>query len=62
MPGGLTWFFGEQLTDMELTLVNKDITGKVYADRKVITGDSPFAANELGKVAANTLLEFFNKG
>jgi len=62
MPGGLTWFFGEQLTNMGLSLVNNDITGKVYADRKVITGDSPFAANELGKVAANTLLEFFNKG
>lgn len=61
MPGALTWFFGQELTEMDMTLVNHDITGKVHSDRKVITGDSPFAANELGKVATKTLLAYFNK-
>ena len=61
MPGGLTWFFGEGLKQMGVNIVNDDITGKVHSDRKVITGDSPFAANELGKVAAKTLLAFFNQ-
>jgi len=62
MPGGLTWFFGKELKEMGLNLVNDDISGKVHSDRKVITGDSPFAANALGKVAAKTLLEHFNQG
>lgn len=62
MPGGLTWFFGKELKEMGLTLVNDEISGKVHSDRKVITGDSPFAANELGKVAAKTLVDHFNKG
>ncbi|WP_092672681.1 glyoxalase III HchA [Rosenbergiella nectarea] len=62
MPGGLTWFFGKELKEMGLTLVNDEISGKVHSDRKVITGDSPFAANELGKVAAKTLVDYFNKG
>ncbi len=62
MPGGLTWFFGKELKEMGLTLVNDEISGKVHSDRKVITGDSPSAANELGKVAAKTLVDHFNKG
>lgn len=56
MPGGLTWFFGEQLQAQGLRLVNSDVTGAVHQDRKLITGDSPFASNALGQLAARALL------
>ena len=44
---------------MGMTLVNDDIKGSVYKDRKVLTGDSPFAANALGQLAAKELLAHF---
>lgn len=57
MPGGLTWFFGERLQAQGVTLLNSDVTGATHQDRKVITGDSPFASNALGKLAARALLD-----
>lgn len=57
MPGGLTWFFGEKLEAMGIKVVNADVTGAVHQDRKVLTGDSPLAANVLGKLSAVTLLK-----
>lgn len=57
MPGNLTWFFGEKLKAMGITIVNDDVSGAIHQDRKVITGDSPFAANALGKLAARALLK-----
>lgn len=56
MPGGLTWFFGERLKADGITIVNSDISGATHQDRKLITGDSPFASNALGKLAARALL------
>ncbi len=56
LPGGLTWFFGERLQQQGITILNPDVTGAVHQDRKVITGDSPFASNSLGKLAARALL------
>ncbi|MGD9508827.1 MAG: glyoxalase III HchA [Geminicoccaceae bacterium] len=56
MPGNLTWFFGEKLKELGVTIVNSDVTGATHQDRKVITGDSPFASNALGKLAAKVLL------
>jgi len=56
MPGQLTWHFGEKLKALEVTILNKEPTGATHQDRKVLTGDSPFAANNLGKLAAKTLL------
>lgn len=57
MPGHLTWFFGERLQAMGIEIVNKGVTGETIRDRKVITGDSPLAANAVGKLAASALLE-----
>lgn len=57
MPGGLTWFFGTELAAQGVNIVNSDISGATHQDRKVITGDSPFASNALGKLAAKALLE-----
>ncbi len=59
MPGGLTWFFGEKLKDQGVTIINTDITGATHQDRKVITGDSPFASNALGKLATRALLDAY---
>ncbi len=62
MPGGLTWFFGEQLAAQGVTILNEGVTGATHQDRKVITGDSPFASNALGKLAARALLAEVGKG
>ncbi|WP_085727211.1 glyoxalase III HchA [Pseudomonas sp. R37(2017)] len=57
MPGHLTWRFGEQLTVLGFEIINKDISGAVHQDRKMLTGDSPLAGNALGKLAAAALLK-----
>lgn len=57
MPGGLTWFFGEKLASQGITIINTDVSGATHQDRKLITGDSPFASNALGKLAAQALLD-----
>lgn len=55
-PGHLTWSFGEALRAQGIKIINTEATGATHLDRKVMTGDSPFAANALGKLAAETLL------
>lgn len=55
IPAQMTWFLGEALTQAGLTIVNKDMTGAVHADRLLLTGDSPLAANALGKLAVERL-------
>ncbi|MEC7121242.1 MAG: glyoxalase III HchA [Pseudomonadota bacterium] len=59
MPSQLPWFFGEKLAALGVEIVNQDITGQCIQDRKLITGDSPFAANEIGKLSARALLKAF---
>lgn len=59
MPGHLTWYFGEELKAMGMTLINDDIDGSVNKDRYLLTGDSPFAANALGQLAAKELLAVY---
>ena len=56
MPGHLTWHFGERLKALGVTIVNTDPDKSTYKDRRLLTGASPFAAYELGKLAAATLL------
>lgn len=57
MPGHLTWKFGEKLKALGFEIVNNDISGAVHQDRKLLTGDSPLAGNNLGKLAAGALLK-----
>lgn len=57
MPGHLTWKFGERLKSLGFEIVNDDISGAVHRDRTLITGDSPLAGNNLGKLAAEVLLK-----
>lgn len=62
MPGHLTWKFGEKLKALGVEIINKDISGATYQDRKMLTGDSPLAGNALGKLAADALLKAVAKG
>jgi len=57
MPGHLTWKFGEQLKALGVEIVNQDISGATLQDRKLLTGDSPLAGNNLGKLAVEALLK-----
>lgn len=61
MPGQLTWFFGEQLKESGISIVNSKADKTCFADRKLITGASPKAANEFGKLAATHLLKSIHK-
>ena len=62
MPGALPWFIGEKLRELGVEILNSDITGKTHQDRKLITGDSPFASNNVGKAAAKALLKEVGQG
>lgn len=62
MPGALPWFVGEKLRELGVEILNSDITGKTHQDRKLITGDSPFASNNVGKAAAAALLKEVGAG
>ena len=55
-PGPLRWYFGERLKSLGVTIVNTEPDASVHSDRRLLTGASPLAANELGKLAARTLL------
>ncbi|KAK1723192.1 hypothetical protein CaCOL14_001094 [Colletotrichum acutatum] len=57
IPGKMEWFVGERLRNLGVTVLNKDISGATHRDRLLLTGDSPLASNNLGKLAAKTLLE-----
>ncbi|ACB96113.1 glyoxalase III HchA [Beijerinckia indica] len=56
IPGPMPWLVGERLRELGVKILNSDITGKVHRDRRLLTGDSPLASNNLGKLAAETLL------
>ena len=56
MPGHMPWFFGEKLKELGVEIINKKANGSCHRDRKLITGDSPNAANMFGKMAAKALL------
>ena len=57
LPGQVPWELSEKLTSLGATIVNTKADKTVCLDRKLITGASPLAANELGKLAAETLLK-----
>lgn len=57
IPGEMPWFYGEKLETLGIEILNKDISGACYTDKKLITGDSPLAANNFGKMSATILLK-----
>lgn len=61
LPGRLRWLVADRLTKQGLTVLNDDMTGKTHQDRKLLTGDSPLASNDLGLLAAGALIEAVQK-
>lgn len=57
LPGHMPCGVSERLKDLGVELVNTKADKSVCLDRKLITGASPLASNELGKLAAHTLLK-----
>jgi molecular chaperone Hsp31 and glyoxalase 3 len=60
LPGMMPFGLSEQLKSLGATIVNSKSDNTVCVDRKLITGASPVASNELGKIAAKTLLKEFH--
>jgi molecular chaperone Hsp31 and glyoxalase 3 len=59
LPGHMPWELSTKLESLGVKLVNTKMDDTCVADRKLITGASPLASNNLGKLAATTLLEHF---
>ncbi|RFD67401.1 glyoxalase III HchA [Staphylococcus pasteuri] len=57
LPGKLKWLVADLLSKQGLNIVNKEMSGQTHQDRKLLTGDSPLASNNLGLLAADTLVE-----
>ncbi len=60
LPGKMPFGLSEKLKSLGANIVNKKSDKTVCLDRKLITGASPLASNELGKLAAYTLLKELN--
>ena len=57
LPGQMPWGLSEKLKSLGVNLMNTKMDKTVCVDRKLITGASPLASNNLGKLAAETLLK-----
>ena len=57
LPGKMPWCVGEELRKLGIKTLNTGINGETHRDRYVLTGDSPLASNNIGKLAATTLLD-----
>lgn len=55
VPAGV--LVADRLTRQGVTILDSDITGQTHQDRKLLTGGSPPAANALGLLAADALVE-----
>lgn len=57
LPGEMPYFFNAKLEALGVKIVSHLPVGGVHTDRRVLSGDSPFAADKLGRLAAQTLLD-----
>jgi molecular chaperone Hsp31 and glyoxalase 3 len=57
LPGQLPWFQCEALEKLGIKVINEKITGATHIDRKLISGDSPKACDELGKITVKALFK-----
>lgn len=57
LPGFMTSGLSEKLKSLGADIINTESDNSVCVDRKLITGASPLASNDLGKLAAQTLLK-----
>jgi molecular chaperone Hsp31 and glyoxalase 3 len=58
LPGPMPWKCQESIEKLGIKVMNKSEKGAVHQDRELITGDSPNAANNLGKFAAPILVKY----
>lgn len=57
LPGKMVVGVSEELKSLGVQLMNSKMDKTVCVDRRLITGSSPLASNELGKLSVKTLLE-----
>ncbi|SEC25773.1 molecular chaperone Hsp31 and glyoxalase 3 [Tenacibaculum sp. MAR_2009_124] len=57
LPGKMVNGLSEKIKSLGANLMNTKMDKTVCLDRRLITGSSPLASNELGKLAAKTLLK-----
>jgi molecular chaperone Hsp31 and glyoxalase 3 len=57
LPGQLPWFQCEELEKQGIEIINDKITGATHIDRKLISGDSPKACDDLGKITVDALFK-----
>ncbi len=60
LPGKMPWGFSTILEGLNVEIVSKTPIGKTQVDRNLISGDTPMAANKLGNIAADFLLNKIN--
>jgi molecular chaperone Hsp31 and glyoxalase 3 len=60
LPGQMAMAVSEKLKSLGVNLMNTKSDNTVCIDRKLITGASPLASNNLGKLAAETLIKELN--
>jgi len=56
IPGHMPWYIGEKLKPLGVNIINNGITGQCHQDRNVVSGDSPLAAEGVGRLAAQALI------
>ena len=56
LPGDLPWLQCEKLEAQGIRIVNEELDGTTHIDRKLYSGDSPKACDQLGKLVAEALL------
>jgi len=61
LPGEMPWDMIGALQQDGLKIVNDDMSGATVRDRNLLSGDSPLAANRLGKDSVTALLEKFGE-
>lgn len=57
LPGDLPWLQCEKLEAQGIRIVNDRVDGTTHIDRKLYSGDSPKACDQLGKIVAEALLD-----
>jgi molecular chaperone Hsp31 and glyoxalase 3 len=57
LPGQLPWLQCEALEQEGIKVINEKLTGATHIDRKLISGDSPMACDQLGKITVDALFK-----
>ena len=57
LPGPMPWWVCEKLKEAGMKITNTKADDATHLDRRLITGASPKAANDFGRLAAETLLK-----